>query len=619
GNTDQIVRYILRPSYAQIETLRGALDSIRSPAGNVQTAGSMLIITDYASQVRDMMSLARSIDIPGGSDGIYTIPVQHADATQLATKLNEILGIQGGSGGGAVGTNAQPMNGKRGGPTGDAGGGAPRPGGDEVAGAVPSKILVDDRTNTLIVVSSQAGYFRVKALVERLDISLDTEGGTSIRVHPLENALAEELATTLNGAMGQGQQQAGGRPGQPGGRNPNTPGQPAAPISGDLGTSLEGTVRVIGDKPTNSLIVMASGRDFLAMRDVIRQLDLPRRQVFIETLILEVAVSDGLDVGTASHGGIPVDGGSSLIVGGVQSGNLKTLSLSQDASALGNVSGLLAGAIGSTLAGSAGILGTSIPSYAVLFNALSTQDNTNILSAPSIIAVDNESAKYKVGTNIPFKRGLSFPAAQSADSPFNSIGTNIDRQDLVLELDIKPHISTEDTILLEIKHDSKDLGGQSDLGPTWTTRTIETRVLVKDQHTVVIGGLMQTREINTASKVPVLGDIPLLGHLFKSSQKTKKKTNLLILLTPYIIKDQQDLEAIRERKSQQHDEFARSFSALSRAQHVASIDYRRKRGVVEEINASLKGVEEDIASRRSNGRPEGVKPGVVGTPAATKD
>src|SRR5205085_811033 len=124
---------------------------------------------------------------------------------------NEILGVSaGGAGGGGGGPSNGPVSGKRGGGEGGGGGGR-----DEVAGAVPSKILVDERTNTLIVVSSQAGYYRVKALVDRLDISLDTEGGTSIRVYPLENALAEELATTLNAAMGQGQ--GGGTRGQTGG------------------------------------------------------------------------------------------------------------------------------------------------------------------------------------------------------------------------------------------------------------------------------------------------------------------------------------------------------------------------------------------------------------------
>ncbi|HEX3477057.1 MAG TPA: secretin N-terminal domain-containing protein, partial [Kofleriaceae bacterium] len=193
GDEDQIVRYVMRPTYAPVEIMRQALDSMRSPAGAVQVAGTMLIITDYASQVRDMMSLARSIDVPGGSDGIYTIPVHHADATQLAQKLNDILGIS------AAAAVPQPGGGRRV-PTVP----APQPGmppapnnpaaNDEVAGAVPSKILVDDRSNTLIVVSSEAGYLRVKALVDRLDIELDTESGQSIHVYPLENALAEELA-----------------------------------------------------------------------------------------------------------------------------------------------------------------------------------------------------------------------------------------------------------------------------------------------------------------------------------------------------------------------------------------------------------------------------------------
>src|SRR3954471_3635600 len=223
GDEDQIVRYVLRPTYAQVEVMRQALDSMRSPAGAVQVAGTMLIITDYASQVRDMMSLARLIDVPGGSDGIYTIPIHHADATQLAQKLNDILGISAAGAGVPAGGGRRAPN-----PVPTQPGMPPvqnAPGAnDEVAGAVPSKILVDDRSNTLIVVSSEAGYLRVKALVDRLDIELDTESGQSIPAYPLENALAEELATTLNNAMGQA---GAARPGQPG--QPGRPGQPGAP------------------------------------------------------------------------------------------------------------------------------------------------------------------------------------------------------------------------------------------------------------------------------------------------------------------------------------------------------------------------------------------------------
>src|SRR5262249_55883496 len=158
-------------------------------------------------------------------------------------------------------------------------------------------------------------YLRVKALVDRLDIELDTESGQAIHVYALENALAEELATTLNNAMGQasaarpGQPGQAGRPGQPG-----VPGQVVPPIApptptpglDNLGASLEGQVRVIGDKPTNSLIVMSSGRDFIAIKDVVRRLDQPRKQVFIEAVILEVQIQKDTKLGSSSHGGLPV-------------------------------------------------------------------------------------------------------------------------------------------------------------------------------------------------------------------------------------------------------------------------------------------------------------------------
>ena len=254
----------------------------------------MILITDYASQVRDMMSLAKSLDVPGNNDGIYTIPVKHADALKLATKINEILGVSAAAAAEAAAAAREAA----------AKAAVRHTGGATMAAATPSKMLVDERTNTLIVVSSEAGYLRVKALVERLDIALDTEGGASIHVYPLENALAEELAATLNERARARRSADGG--GAPGKRRPPARRGRAGSTGGDLGSSLEGPVRVIGDKPTNSLIVMSSGRDFLAVRDVIRQLDQPRRQVFIEALILEVQIIKALDIGTSSHGGLPV-------------------------------------------------------------------------------------------------------------------------------------------------------------------------------------------------------------------------------------------------------------------------------------------------------------------------
>lgn len=609
ADEDQMIRYVLRPQYAQVETIRAALDSMRSTSGTVQAAGNILIITDYASQVRDMMSLARTLDVPGTNDGVYTIPVKYADATQLAQKLNDILGITAGG----------PTSGVPGGGTGrgvvrSEGKGAPAGGaGEEVSAAVPSKILVDDRTNTLIVVSSEAGYQRVKSLVDRLDILLDTEGGSAIRVFPLENALAKDLAQTLNNAL-QGRQQQGqqGRPGAPG-----APPAPAPTGPGDLGAALEGQVRVVNDDPTNSLIVMSSGRDYVAIKNVIRDLDKPRRQIFIEALILEVQLNKELDLGTSSHGGLPVNGGDSLILGGVQSANGPK---SLNPASLASLSGLIGGILGSPLTNSQTFLGTSIPSYAVLFQALATQDNTNILSAPHIIAIDNEKAEFSVGNNIPYQAGLSFggfglPSTGSTSTgglPVGSIGQNIQREKLTLDLNVTPHISSNDAVRLEIEQNTKDLGGKDpQLGPTWTERKLKTQVVVHDQESVVIGGLIQEREVYSVSKVPLLGDIPILGYLFKYSTKQRKKTNLLILLTPYIIKDQLDLEQIRERKEREYHEFTASFANLNEAKYEPHVDYRRKRGLVEEINRSIQSVEEDQAIMGAAGHRQHVQEGAV--------
>ena len=147
----------------------------------------------------------------------------------------------------------------------------------------------------------------------------------------------------------------------------------------------------------------------------------------------------------------------------------------------------------------------------MLFQALATSSNTKVVSTPSIIALDNEDAKYQVGTNIPYNAGTS-----------SSLGVqtvNTQRQPLVLELDIKPHISANDGVLLEVKHSAQDLQGSNSLGPVWSTRSFETRVLVRDQDTIVLGGLMQEREDIEVTKVPLLGDIPLLGYFFKYSKK----------------------------------------------------------------------------------------------------
>ncbi len=512
---EQVVRYIMRPRYAQPETLQKAVSAFKSDIGDVQAIGSLLLVTDHASNIRDMDSIAKLVDVPGGSDGIYAIPVRHADATKLRDKLEQLLDV-------SAGTKAAVTKGTV--PT------------DVVRDTLtPSKLLVDERTNTLIVAGTDAAYQRVNALVDRLDISLEVEGGTSMHVYQLGSAVAEELAKTLNEAAQQSQSTQGDK-------KANVPAAAASDV-----TQVQGPVRVIADKPTNKIIVMSSGRDFVAMRDVIRELDVPRRQVYIEALLLEVQVGAGLNIGTASHGGVPF-GDQSMLISGVQMPKLRSLPNPETGSydSLGSASGLIGGLLGKTLEGSKELFGMSIPSYAILFQALADNSHTNILSSMPLIVVDNEEAKYRLGNNVPVIKGVIPTSPLSTTS---QLTTNIERKDLVLELNVKPHISTDDSVLLEVKQSSEDLGDSDpQLGPSWSTRSIETRVLVRDQQTIVLGGLVQNRESSSQSKVPLLGDIPLLGHLFKYTSKSRRKVNLLVLLTPYIVKDNLDLDRIRARK-----------------------------------------------------------------------
>jgi general secretion pathway protein D len=582
-NTDQLVRYVLRPQYMQADALAKAIGSVKSDPGEITVAGSLLLIVDYGSHVRDMLSIAKLVDVPSGSEGVYTIPLQHADAAKLLPKLTSILGMEGSAAGGKA---------------------APAPSTEmQAQGVAPSKILVDERTNTLIVAASPAAYERVKALVERLDISLEIEGGSSIHVYPLGSAIAEEVAKTLNEAIQKTQQPSGSTsPARPG------PPLPSSPTAG-LGEGLDGRAQVVADKPTNKLIVVSSGRDFLAIKEVIKELDQPRRQVYIEALILEVNMSNDRSMGFSVHGGTSVgSSGSTLALGGVQNGSVSSV----DPKSLVGATGLVGGLIGSALPGSSDLFGQSIPSFGILMQAIAHRSNTNILSAPSIIALDNEEAKYKVGTNIPYSKGIIPTTTVTQNAP---VSTNVDRKDLVLELKIKPHISTGDQILLEIAHEANDFGEDLALGPSWATRGFETRAVVKDQQTFVLGGLMQEKDIYTSEQVPILGDIPLLGHLFKFSKKTKKKTNLIIMLTPYIIKDDLELEAIRERKMREHNEYTQSQKTFAELRYQPRIDYRRKRGLLEDINRTVEQVEKDLAQLEDLKRPEPMKSGPVQVPA----
>jgi general secretion pathway protein D len=587
---DQMVRMLLRPSNVQAQDLHDALQAVKSPEGDIRVIAKagIVLVTDYATHVRDMATLTREIDQPAEGAGVYTIKVIYADAKQIADVVGTVLGTSGG----AAAAAPPPPPGRGGAAVASAASGR------EIDAAVPSKILADERTNSLILVSNEAAYLRVRALVKRLDVPLETEGAGSMHVHGLENAKAEELAQTLNNALQGITAPASGTGPQAGRGAPQRRGAEPAPaiqnIIGPEGAAFEGNVKITFDGPTNSLVIISTGRDYLALKQVIQKLDAPRRQVFIEAVILELNTSNDLNLGTSFHGAAPTDSGG-FAVGGLQHGNLSSLNLAS----LATLTGLLGGLFGELIPESQEFfnLGQSIPSYGVLFQALARNRNANVLSSPHILTTDNITAEISVGQNIPYIGGITI----GATGALSGLGqASVQRQEVALTMKITPHVNQSDMVRLDIEQEIQDVGERDpQLGPTWTKRKIKTTVVVRDQQSVVIGGLMSDRVSYSESKIPLLGDIPILGYLFKYTERTKAKTNLLVLLTPYIVEDQLDIDRIVERKVRERSEFLRSFSHLETAKYLPQIDYRKKRGLVEEINTTLELVERDLELLRA--------------------
>jgi general secretion pathway protein D len=370
-------------------------------------------------------------------------------------------------------------------------------------------------------------------------------------------------------------------------------------------------VRITFDAPTNALLVVSSFKDFQALRKVISKLDAPRKQVFIEALILEVLLDKSRDVGVAYHGGKPLDfpgNEQSLFVGGFEAS--KTLS---PTSLISNLGGLTGALFGPTIpAQNLQLFGTSVqlPSFGVFLQLLQTNNDVNVLSNPSLLITNNQEGEITVGETLPFPGQLigGFPglggAGQQGQAGFGGFGipsVGVQRQNVALTMRITPSVNEHNMIRLDVDQTIEDVSAPNfnGLGPATSKRAARTEVVARDQQTVVIGGLMTDRATETVKKVPILGDIPVLGFFFRSTSKTMKKSNIIIALTPYVISDLSDLRRVAEKKMRERREFIDRYSALEdKAQIETDIDYRRKRGMLEEINRTAREAEEEEAELR---------------------
>ena len=535
---DQIVTQIFRVNHENANNLVTILRPLISPNNtiNVNPGNNSLVITDYADNLRRLSKIIAALDIPNSTD-VEVIPLQHAVASDIAVLVQRLSDLQVTS------------------PTGAPQGGAPAPA--AAGGGGGGTVLADPRTNSLLVRAPNPARMNViRSLVQQLDRpGQGGTGGSGIHVVYLKNADAVRLAQVLRAAFTTQGQGGGGAAGGGGGGtslaaavnqatnlgnnagNGGASPQATAPVSSAAQPSTGGFIQA--DPATNALIITAPDPLYRQLRSVIDQLDTRRAQVYVESMIVEVSADKAAEFGIQWQGIIGNSGNEYLGGIGTNFGSGSNNILGATRALIGGKEGLAA----ADLPGNGLNIGIarkfgSIYTLGLLARALESNSDTNILSTPNLITLDNEEAKIVVGKNVPFVTGQYTNTGTGTTSPFQTI----ERKDVGLTLRIKPQIGENGTVRLTIFQESSDVIGEAtgttNVGPETTKRSIESTVVVDDGQIIVLGGLMQDQYSDGRSKVPVLGDVPVLGGLFRSENRTRRKTNLMVFLRPVVMRDQ---------------------------------------------------------------------------------
>ena len=476
---------------------------------NAYANNNTLVVTDYAENIERIGRIIQAIDLPHGE--VEAIPLLHASALDIAPTISRLFAD--------TGTEANQK----------------------------VSVAADARGNLLLVRTDSPS--RLSA-VRQLVATMDRESGSgNIHLIYLKNAEATKVAQTLRAIL------AGD-----GGSNSQSASTAAAgspPVSGATTTSsMSATSSASGivqaDAVANALIITASEAVYNNLRRVVDGLDRRRAQVQVEALIAEISADRAAELGiqwqsaktpTGSNGGSVVFGGTNFTSGG---SNILTAASSIGAVAQGLNVAIAGGTI--TLPGSS----TPIINLSMLARALESYSGTNILSTPNIVTLDNEEAKIVVGQNVPFVTG-QYTNTGSSSTTVNPFQT-ISRQDVGLTLRIKPQISEGGTVRLQIYQESSSVvasTASNSAGPTTNKRSIETSALVDDGAIIALGGLVEDSYASTTEKVPLLGDVPVLGHLFRYDSRQRTKTNLVVFLRPKILRDAESYQSLTVDRYQQ--------------------------------------------------------------------
>ncbi|CAK4070367.1 MULTISPECIES: type II secretion system secretin GspD [Vibrio] len=400
------------------------------------------------------------------------------------------------------------------------------------------KLVADDRTNSILISGDPQVRQRLRKLIKQLDVEMASKGNN--RVVYLKYAKAEELVDVLKGVSDnlQAEKSAGSK---------------------SSSSAKRGEVMIAAHPDTNALVLTAPPDIMNALQDVISQLDIRRAQVLIEALIVEMAEGDGINLGvqwgSLETGAMIQYGNAGAPIGQVMVGleeakdttekkpirdsNTGAIKYYEETTKQGDYSTLAAALAGVNGAAVSLVMGD----WTALISAVSTDSNSNILSSPSITVMDNGEASFIVGEEVPVITGST--AGSNNDNPFQTV----DRKEVGIKLKVVPQINEGNSVQLNIEQEvSNVLGANGAVDVRFAKRQLNTSVMVNDGQMIVLGGLIDERALESESKVPLLGDIPVLGHLFKSTSTQVEKKNLMVFIKPTIIRDGMTADGITQRK-----------------------------------------------------------------------
>jgi general secretion pathway protein D len=529
-NRDQYVTRMIPLDYIDATAISNTLKPLisKDAALVVYAPTNTIILTDTKSNIRRLLGILEALDVEMHKQELAVIKVIYADADTLG---DQIMNIYGGSSSGgkntATAARKSRASRRKAAAAPNTGGG----GGFEAAQRAEVRIITESRTNSLLVLASRTQISDIRELVHKLDVPVI--GGGKIHVYYLKHADAQEMAKTLNDLVSgsSGQSSGAGRTGSAGVK-PQALRSVVTPLA-------DGQINLSADPATNSLVIQASKEAYETLQQVIEKLDIARPQVLVEALIMEVDISDGFDLG--------FNFGYALVNNDITY-NFASPDLIGSSTPLGILSRSTV-----NFDGENGAPDGEGSQFTAQMSAAASDGRINILSSPHILTSDNEQAEIRIGDNIPIVTSRVSSAAGATDNGLSS-SVNVERKDIGVTLRVTPQISDGDTVRLEIFQEITEVndalsatvagtGSSSDVGVALSNRHVENTVVVANGHTVVIGGLIGETDSTQEAKVPFLGDIPVLGWLFKSTTATTRRVNLIIMLTPHIIRSPDDLES----------------------------------------------------------------------------